>query len=117
MTKGDLTPHFSKWEFRCHHCGALEGPTLELLTMLELMRLGVGKPLVIVSGYRCPEHNRAVGGKSYSQHLRGNAADVEGSYGNVASWRRAGARLIGLRGGRVIHVDMTPGKRGETFID
>ena len=33
-------------------------------------------PIRINSGYRCPELNRAVGGASNSQHLRGEAADI-----------------------------------------
>ena len=33
-------------------------------------------PIRITSGYRCPELNRAVGGASNSQHLRGEAADI-----------------------------------------
>ena len=30
----------------------------------------------ITSGYRCPPHNEAVGGKSHSAHLTGRAIDV-----------------------------------------
>ena len=33
-------------------------------------------PIRITSGYRCPELNRAVGGESNSQHMRGEAADI-----------------------------------------
>ncbi len=33
-------------------------------------------PIRITSGYRCPEQNRAVGGASNSQHMRGEAADI-----------------------------------------
>ena len=33
-------------------------------------------PIRITSGYRCPELNRAVGGASNSQHMRGEAADI-----------------------------------------
>jgi uncharacterized protein YcbK (DUF882 family) len=31
----------------------------------------------IVSGFRCPRHNEKVGGKTFSQHLVGLAADIE----------------------------------------
>ncbi len=40
------------------------------------MRQLCGKPLVINSGYRCPNHNANVGGEKNSYHLVGEAADV-----------------------------------------
>jgi hypothetical protein len=33
-------------------------------------------PLVVTSGYRTPEHNRAVGGAPHSQHLYMRALDI-----------------------------------------
>ena len=42
----------------------------------ELRRL-YGHPIIITSGYRCPELNKAVGGKSNSQHVKGQAADLK----------------------------------------
>ena len=35
-----------------------------------------GKPIGVNSGYRSPELNRVVGGKTTSQHQRGEAADI-----------------------------------------
>lgn len=43
---------------------------------LDRFRERVGGPVSLVSGYRDPARNRAVGGASSSQHLYGNAADV-----------------------------------------
>ena len=43
---------------------------------LDIIREMYGKPLSISSGYRCPELNRIVNGKSTSQHLKGQAADI-----------------------------------------
>ena len=53
-------------------------PNLKTLceVVLEPLRAFAGKPIVISSGYRCPALNRAVGGVSQSQHLRGEAADL-----------------------------------------
>ena len=53
-------------------------PNLKALCeeVLEPLRAFAGKPIVISSGYRCPALNRAVGGVSQSQHLRGEAADL-----------------------------------------
>ena len=42
----------------------------------ELRRL-YGHPIIITSGYRCPELNKAVGGKANSQHVKGQAADLK----------------------------------------
>lgn len=45
--------------------------------VLEPLRLDMGaKPLRINSGYRCYMLNDMVGGRSNSQHLQGEAADV-----------------------------------------
>lgn len=44
--------------------------------VLQPLRTAWGKPLIINSGYRCPELNSAVGGAVTSQHIKGEAADV-----------------------------------------
>lgn len=45
--------------------------------VLEPARVAYGEPIYITSGYRCPALNKAVGGKPTSQHLRGEAADLQ----------------------------------------
>ena len=45
--------------------------------VLDPLRLFYGKPIRVSSGFRCPTLNRAVGGVSNSQHLRGEAADLD----------------------------------------
>ena len=42
----------------------------------ELRRL-YEHPIIITSGYRCPELNKVVGGKPNSQHVKGQAADLK----------------------------------------
>jgi hypothetical protein len=42
---------------------------------LEQVRMLIGLPLEISSGYRCPELNMHVGGAKTSQHTKGQAAD------------------------------------------
>jgi uncharacterized protein YcbK (DUF882 family) len=106
---GDLTAHFSRHEFACHHCGRLIGPTASLLRVLEQLREVVGRPLAIVSGYRCPEHNAAVGGKPASQHLLGTAVDIAQGYADARTARESGARGVGLKGGWVTHLDVRRG--------
>jgi zinc D-Ala-D-Ala carboxypeptidase len=48
-----------------------------LCTMtLEKVRELFGAPVIISSGYRCPQVNKAVGSKEISQHPKGQAADL-----------------------------------------
>ncbi len=42
---------------------------------LQPIRDYVKKPIIISSGYRCPELNSRIGGVSTSQHTKGQAAD------------------------------------------
>lgn len=74
-----LSIHFNEDEFCCRCCGRLpkEGINPELINKLEELRVILGKPISILSGYRCPTHNRAVGGAKHSQHLIGNASDIK----------------------------------------
>lgn len=72
-----LSEHFHRDEFRCK-CGKCGDPKIHerLIEGLERLRLLVGKPIMINSGYRCPAHNEAVGGAPNSQHTLGTAADI-----------------------------------------
>lgn len=82
-----LSPHFQLSEF-LHSQAAVRlglpnapGPAAlnnlrRLAQQLELVRKVLGSvPLLISSGYRSPEVNRAVGGTASSAHLSGLAAD------------------------------------------
>lgn len=106
---GDLSPHFSTREFRCHHCGAVK-ITHGLIGRLEILRAQVGHPLPILSGYRCPVHNRAVGGAPQSRHLVGDAVDFRQGLVRPLQAEKAGFRGIGVDNGWVVHVDLRPGK-------
>ena len=44
--------------------------------VLDPLREAWGGPIHVNSGYRCPELNKVVGGTPYSQHQRGEAADI-----------------------------------------
>lgn len=48
----------------------------ELIDFLNMLRGWYGKPMIVSSGYRCPELNRAVGGVRTSAHQIGYAADL-----------------------------------------
>ena len=49
----------------------------EVLTNLQVLRDACGKSITIMSGYRSPERNEAVGGATKSQHMEGNACDIK----------------------------------------
>ena len=44
--------------------------------VLQPLRDSYGKPIKISSGYRCQALNKAIGGVSTSQHLKGEAVDI-----------------------------------------
>lgn len=115
---GDLAPHFSSWEFKDHSTGELVTIDQRLLNLLERLRHETGdRPLRIVSGYRSPATNRAVGGARNSQHLYGRAADVEPGRFKVAQALAAGATGVGYSSaGWVVHLDTRPGP-AVTFRD
>lgn len=90
-----MIKHFSKQELarcfretgRCSECrltqpatklpDGIENNLKGLVTaVLEPVRERLGKPIMVNSGFRCPVHNRAVGGATGSQHVKGEAADV-----------------------------------------
>jgi uncharacterized protein YcbK (DUF882 family) len=70
-----LSEHFMTWEFRCRCCKVVKVDE-NLINALEELRELAGGPIYITSGYRCPAHNKAVGGAKNSYHMKGMAADV-----------------------------------------
>lgn len=70
------TAHFKESEFACKCCGETK-PNGELMAVLQLVRIHFNKPVTITSSYRCPAHNKAVGGAVKSKHLEGIAADIQ----------------------------------------
>lgn len=67
--------HFQSKEFECRCCHHTK-MNQRLINKLEQLRSALGKPIIITSGYRCPKHNKNVGGAKHSQHMNGNAADI-----------------------------------------
>jgi len=45
--------------------------------VLQPIRDSLEMPVRVTSGYRCEELNKAIGGSSKSQHVKGEAADIE----------------------------------------
>lgn len=70
-----LTAHFTSEEMACPHCKQSKMQP-EFMAKLEQLRVAYGKPITINSGYRCPEHNKKVGGAPNSYHMQGRAVDI-----------------------------------------
>ncbi len=73
-----LSPHFNAREFRCS-CGKSHETLLasELVDKLEALYTALNcSKIIVTSGYRCPNHDKAVGGTNSGQHTKGTAADV-----------------------------------------
>lgn len=94
------------------------------LTQLDEIRAQFGKPIIITSGYRCPQLNTAVGGVKNSQHMKGQAADIIVRGGKTEMFRLfklihdhfAFDQLIWEHGGDWIHVSFKKDKnRGHSF--
>ena len=49
----------------------------EAVWHVQQIRSGLGRALIVSSSYRSPEHNRDVGGASFSRHLYGDAVDID----------------------------------------
>ena len=71
--------NFTPAEMRCKGTGKdipLNAYSKDALDKLQKMREIVGKPFVINSAYRSPEHNQRVGGRKNSMHIQGRAFDI-----------------------------------------
>ena len=78
-----VSPHFHSDEFRCHDMRGTAVPARfmpnvkRLAAQLEIIRAACGgKPVIVRSGYRTRDYNKAIGGAKASQHLSGSAADI-----------------------------------------
>lgn len=83
------TEHFKSWEItnstKAKENNIDNTPTEDeiinnlnhTLQRLNAIREGYGKPIIISSGYRCPELNELVGGAKDSKHLTGLAVDLK----------------------------------------
>lgn len=48
----------------------------KVMYILDMVRVHMGKPIIVNSGYRCKKLNEIVGGVQKSLHIKGLAADI-----------------------------------------
>ena len=53
--------------------------------VFEPLRMHVGGPIKINSFYRGPKLNKAIGGSSKSQHCKGQAIDIDDTFGHMSN--------------------------------
>lgn len=122
-----LSPHFTLAELTASDTARARGidntPPPELLPrlimlaeMLERIRSTVNAPIIVSSGYRCPELNALVGGATTSDHPQGHAADIIApKFGSATELARLLAPLVsvlsigqiileGVKGKQWVHV-------------
>lgn len=77
-TKSTLSKNFKSTEFDCHGSDCCSTTLIDeaLVKYIQQIRDNFGKAVIISSGYRCPTHNKNVGGATGSYHAKGQAADI-----------------------------------------
>jgi hypothetical protein len=107
--------YFRAEEFVCPCCGKILLDT-DLIMKLEDLRHMLGEPIVILSAYRCPKHNKEVGGVPNSAHTKGMAVDIKcvnSNYRykvlNINFYNQIGFNRIGI-GKDFIHLDVDKSK-------
>lgn len=85
-------PNFTEDEFRCK-CGCGRADMDEdFIDTLQTIRDAMKHPLIVSSGFRCPEHNNRVSSTGLNgPHTTGKAVDIS-IYG-VWAWALIGAAL------------------------
>ena len=120
---GDLSTHFSKREFRCpcKKCAHKRVRVSSLLLFkLEMMIMIIDegfdnhRPVIVLSGNRCEEENKRIGGFSHSEHIPspdGEASDIKVKGITPIKLGLIAEKVRGLRIGIAkwgIHIDVRP---------
>ena len=117
-----MTPHFKREELECKcGCGRMEF-SLVAVQSLESLRMEFGVPMIIASGFRCPEYNDEVAGTGLEgphtiSELHNITVDVRESGPNayellelaiIHGFTGLGIHQQGSSSGRFIHMDRLP---------
>lgn len=119
------SPHLSWDELACHDAAETPYPVewredraVQLADAFEAIREQCGhRPITVLSAYRTPEHNTAVGGRPQSQHLEGRALDLRPPTGMTMGTFIGIVSLVAERGlitgighyPTFVHIDVRPG--------
>ena len=99
--------------------GSGEKMDSDFLEKLDQARSVANIPFKINSGYRTEEHNKKVGGKANSSHLRGYAADIHVNDSRSRSIILTALMEVGFNrfgiGNTFIHVDNDPEKKSNVI--
>lgn len=125
------SPHLSWAELACRDRLKTPYPldyratrAVALAAAFEALRAAVGLPLRVLSAYRTPAYNAAVGGSPNSQHVQGRALDLQPPDGwtplQLAAVARDIPEIVGVgfypaRG--FVHIDVRPGDRRVAWQD
>ena len=119
--------HFSAGEFTSYFGAVRKGVTnstppralwkniVPALRIVDELREVLGRPCTILSSYRSPDYNRAVGGVTASQHMDFRALDIAFDgipprlvFEKLSAWRAQGKFTGGLGlypGAGFVHID------------
>lgn len=129
----NLSPHFTLAELTVSEMAARKGidntpPDAVIARLkhaalgLEAIRIRLGAPIIVSSGYRSPDLNKAVGGSKTSAHMDGDAVDfICPGYGApgaiVSALKDSGIAFDQLieEFGRWVHVSFAPAMRGQVL--
>ncbi len=103
--------YFDETEYACKCPCNVAYVEPRLLDVMDRARRIVGRPIIITSGFRCPEHNKAVGGKPESAHLTGEAWDIlaetsRDRFRLLQAFFSLGVQRIGI-GQAFLHIDVS----------
>lgn len=96
---------------------------ITLAGLFEDIRAIWNRPIVIVSAYRSPKHNKSIGGARYSQHMEGRALDLHPpkrvKLVDFYSEIKKNANTLGIKGlglyPTFVHVDFRPSRNLVTW--
>lgn len=111
-----LTTHFKSEEFGCNGKDipkSLIKNCTRVAEVLEVIREFFQKPIIINSGYRTIIHNKKIGGKENSKHLKALAADFRINGVKHDRIYKAIAFLIGI--GRLKEIEFTYYNEAKNF--
>lgn len=106
FTAPEFTNYFKRWRRGVQNRAPARGKwanVVPVLRMVDDLRAATGAPIVILSSYRSPGYNAAVGGAKYSRHKEFDALDIASAthspkqlYDILLKWRREGRFKGGL---------------------